>query len=201
MTQTQKVIIGIVVVLVLGIILVFAFGDDDNDLDLSLNDNAATTTGLGTTTGLNDQTGTGTDDAADANAMANTILLSDNEVGMNIVVDYVNLTDDGFVSLYRVNSNGDVVEIGSSDLLTAGIHQDVDISLTEGVVNDQAVVAVLFTDENGDGEFDTAAGDMPVRSASGSIVTDLDIVDQLAEQETDEMLAEIQAEIEAGMEE
>lgn len=110
----------------------------------------------------------------ESSVTTNTILLDEHRDGNIAKVLSVNATQPGYIAIYRVNSLGTVLLIGSSDLLTAGLHENVNVQLNTPLVSGETIVAVLHTD-NGDKKFQ-ADGKDPYMTVNGKIITDVDVV-------------------------
>lgn len=83
------------------------------------------------------------------------------------VVDSVILSKPGFAVVHEDNNGQPGAVLGSSDLLTAGRHDNVIVPLSRKT-NDGEILLVVVHDDNGDGKFD-ASSDQPT-SNNGQVV-------------------------------
>ncbi|MFC7196061.1 PGF-CTERM sorting domain-containing protein [Halosimplex aquaticum] len=89
-----------------------------------------------------------------------TISMSDQSGdGQSVVVDSVNLSDGGFVSVHTGSQLGPTV--GSTDYLEAGQHSGLEVALDEAVSEDATLYVVAHQDTNGNQQFDFPAEDDP----------------------------------------
>ena len=123
--------------------------------------------------------------------VVNSILLAENETGMEITVAAATLTQPGYVAVFRKNSQGEVRSIGNSDLLEAGQYTDIAIQVEAPVAKEQQIIAVLYTDD-GDGEIELNGEDTFLTNASGSVVLDIDVIDTDPVDEPEELEAQAQ---------
>ncbi|MFC7098814.1 DUF7282 domain-containing protein [Halobaculum marinum] len=99
--------------------------------------------------------------------------------GQYVVVDRVELAQPGFVTVHDSSlldgATFDSVR-GTSDLLSAGVHEDVRIELDDPLQNDDTLVPMAHVDSNDNGEYDfvTTDGqeDGPFLTAEGEAVLD-----------------------------
>jgi hypothetical protein len=96
----------------------------------------------------------------------NTVAVTGQQAGASIIVDQVNLADEGFVVIYESN-NGQLGKVaGSSKLLSPGTKLDLVINVT--TKPGTAYIAAIHTD-NGDGKFN-ATQDAVIKDAQGKNV-------------------------------
>ncbi len=82
----------------------------------------------------------------------NTLTLTKFSPGSTVSVESANLSTAGFIVVHEDKDNQPGVVIGNSQLLTAGSHSSIDISLTRPIVTDETIYVMIHTD-NGDGTF------------------------------------------------
>jgi len=124
-------------------------------------------------------------DAADVTVSA-TVSASDVPTsGGVIVVDRVELSQGGFVTIHDASVTEGVVFDsirGTSNYLSAGVHENVRVSLDSPVTRDATLVPMAHQDTDGDETYDFAdsdgADDGPYANADGSPVVDTMTVDQ-----------------------
>ncbi len=90
-----------------------------------------------------------------------------------VTIAAATLVGNGFVVIHEQNADGTLssTTIGSSALLTAGRSLNIAITLSRNAVNGETLYAMLHSDTNGNGVYDDAATDEPVRDAVGEIIT------------------------------
>jgi PGF-CTERM protein len=93
--------------------------------------------------------------------------------GESVVVDRVELSQPGFVVVHdeTLASEGDAVGsvVGASDRLSAGVHEDVRVTLDESV-DAQTVVAMAHVDSDDDGAYEFPDADGPFTTGEGEAV-------------------------------
>lgn len=83
----------------------------------------------------------------------NAVLVTDQQPGDEVTVNYVKLDKPGYVSVYSKSQDGAQELLGTSALLSAGEHRNVSVPLNKTVVSGNTVRIAAVAD-NGDGEFD-----------------------------------------------
>ena len=126
-----------------------------------------------------------------AATIVNMVMLAENETGGRVTVAGATLTEDGYVVLFRQNSQGDVESIGSTPLLEAGTYADLSIQTDSPVAREQQVIAVLYADD-GDSELELNGEDAFLTNIGGSIVLDIDVIDTDPADEPEELEAQAQ---------
>jgi hypothetical protein len=172
--------IGAIVVIIILVIGYFAFFSSNG----AMNGENGTTTAeytIGTSSNQNGSTGGGA--AAEAQ---NSVLLAENSAGNFVTVADARLSTPGFVAIYQVRDNGATQLIGHSDYLTSGEHVNLDIQTDSVLVYDEAVVAILYEDTDGDHKFGPTDGDTYLMNGS-TLASDVDVVDVPADQEPHEL--------------
>ena len=91
------------------------------------------------------------------------ITLETVEPGTSVFLDSAELKDSGFVVVTEDNNRLQGKVLGASELLTPGVHGNVEVKTSE-LANSQVIHVVLYKD-NGDGIF--AEGDAPVVDENG----------------------------------
>ena len=104
--------------------------------------------------------------------------------GDNVVVDRVVLSEGGFVTVHDASvTEGDTFESirGTSEYLSAGVHEDVRVSLDDPVENDSTLVPMAHQDTNADTAYtfeeSNGSEDGPYATGDGSAVIDTASVD------------------------
>lgn len=177
-------VIAIIGVMALGVVLFLLFSTGDQGASLTVPNNATTTQedlqgqenmreDMTNTTNTNGQT----NGQNSANTQPeNAVVLGEVEAGNVITVPQARLAQDGYVVLYRVNSNGESSVVGNSRLLEAGTHSNITIQLQGGpAIERQAIVAALHEDD-GDGKFEYPESDRYLLSSNGTVISDIDVV-------------------------
>lgn len=185
-------IIGAVVILIL-LGVYFFMQSDDMMNDDAMNDDIAS---------QDDDALTDTNDDMnnDSNEVSSSVVLAENETGNFANIASVTLSDPGFVAIYKVNSNGDTSLLGNTDLLSAGTHSDISVQLGTVVAKEETIVAVLHADD-GDGEFTFPESDFYLGNETSAVVSDVDVVDVDYVDEAETLQAQVEAYIEASMDE
>ncbi|MDP2629247.1 MAG: hypothetical protein Q8P45_00880 [Candidatus Harrisonbacteria bacterium] len=106
----------------------------------------------------------GNGEPADENAI---IIRDQNPEQLGATFDEVALTDPGFLVIHGVVNGEAGIVVGSSRLLQAGTHRDVQVLME--LVPGQTYEVQIHLDD-GNGVFD-AATDLPVRTAAGVLIT------------------------------
>jgi len=109
-----------------------------------------------------------------------TVNMSDQPTdGSSVVVDRVELSENGFVTVHDSSLlDGDTFDSvrGSSELLEAGVHEDVRVELDDELDNEDTLVPMAHRDSNGDGEYtfveSEGSEDGPFVNDEGEAVTD-----------------------------
>ncbi len=114
-------------------------------------------------------------------APLNSVVLTENETGNFVTIAYANLTQPGFIAIYRINSQNKTAPIGHTDLLSPKIITNLKLQLDTQIAKGQTIVAVLHKDD-GDGEFEFPESDPYVKNGE-FIVSDVDVVDVRPERE------------------
>jgi PGF-CTERM protein len=105
-----------------------------------------------------------------------TVAASDQSTdGESVVVDRVELSQPGFVVVHNETllTEGDAVGsvVGSSDRLSAGVHENVRVEL-DAPVDDETVVPMAHVDSDDDGAYEFPEADGPFLNSEGSAVLD-----------------------------
>lgn len=189
----QAAIIGAIIIVVLGGIYLL-FGRDD----AMMNENGDNGTADESNT-MGDESSPGANGAGgDRTTPANRVVLAENETGNFANIAQATLTESGFVVVYKVNSRGETTYLGNTDTLEAGTYSDLSVQLDTVVADEETIVAVLHAD-NGDGEFE-AGSDAYLGNADMPVVSDVDVIDTAFENESVELQSQVEAYIEAEME-
>jgi len=98
----------------------------------------------------------------------NAIYVADQKPGKEIKATVVNLKSPGYVVVHEVDNGKPGKVVGNSDLLPAGEHQKVSITLGSSYEDGAKLIAMLHVDD-GDSSFD-AAKDAPAQDESGQTV-------------------------------
>lgn len=161
---------------------VSAFDDETNETD-DVNETAADEecdpVEENTTTPTND-----TNDSAfpvTTTGEAQVVFADQNTTGTSVVIESVTVPDSGFVvvhntSLLQEGSDVRASIVGVSEKLDAEQTEDVEISLAHEIEESQTLIAVVYRDTDGDGEFEydgtEEASDEPYLDDNGSAVND-----------------------------
>lgn len=195
-------ILGIVVavLLVIGGLWFLLFSDNTDVVDDFTNDdNEVVNTDDGGT--LSNDTGfSGNANPNNSVSTADYVLLSENEAGDTVTVAAARLNEDGYIVLYRTGSDGQVTEIGSSELLTAGTYTNIEIETDLSVSDEDSVSAVLFADTDGNGVFSIEDGDTFITNVNSNIVGDIDVIGVDFEDEQAELLEQAEDVLERELE-
>jgi hypothetical protein len=143
----------------------------------------------------NTNNGADTSTATQGTETTNSVTLAENETGNFAVIATAQLSEPGYVAIYKANSNGQTSYLGSTALLEAGVHTNVSVQLATIVAREETIVAVLHSD-NGDGEFE-AGSDAYMGTAAAPVVTDVDVVDIDFDDEAESLQEQVEAYIEA----
>jgi len=130
-------------------------------------------------------------DSANVTASA-TVSMSDQQTdGESVVVDRVELSQPGFVTVHDASvTDGAVFDsvVGVSERLDAGVHEDVRVTLDEAVDN-ETLVPMPHRDTDGDGSYtfveSEGSADGPFTTADGSAVVDTAAVTNASEASAD----------------
>lgn len=122
-------------------------------------------------------------------APLNSIVLAETDTGNFVTIAYANLTQPGFIAVYKVNSNSETLPIGHTDLLPPAIISNLKLEINTVVAEKQTIVAVLHQDD-GDGVFEFPESD-PYLKNGDFIVSDVDVVEIRAEREAKNLKAQI----------
>lgn len=183
------VIAGAVIILIL-LGAYFFLGDDTDSMDAetAVENNAADEISGNDTVNTSTQTGT-----------TNSVRLAENETGNFANIASATLDRPGYVVIYKVNSNGNTTLLGSTDLLAAGSHTDMQVQLDTVVAREETIVAVLFADTDGDGEFSEGGDDGYIGNAGTAIISDVDVVDVPQAEEQASLEAQVDAYLESSL--
>nr|WP_224450625.1 PGF-CTERM sorting domain-containing protein [Haloprofundus salilacus] len=86
--------------------------------------------------------------------------------GQSVVVEEIELSDGGFVSVHTGSPNGPT--IGASSYLESGTHSNVEVALDESVTGDTSLYVMVHQDTNGNEQFDFPAEDGAYADEGGS---------------------------------
>lgn len=80
--------------------------------------------------------------------------------GRIVLVDAVQLPEPGWVVLHEPSPDGEGLGdfAGHSTMLSAGLHEDVPVTLSKNLSQPQTYIAVLYDDANGNKALDTSDG-------------------------------------------
>lgn len=98
----------------------------------------------------------------------NAIYVADQKPGAEIKATVVNLKEAGYVVVHEIVDGKPGKIVGSSDLLPAGEHQAVSITLASAYEDGVRLIAMLHND-NGDSSF-SAESDLSVKNKSGEVI-------------------------------
>ena len=187
-------IIVVVAILILAGIYFFALRDDA-PMDLDLTPDA----GQEADENNGDGSADGTNGVGGRNGATNSVILAENETGNFATIASANFTDDGYVAVYKVNSQGETTLMGNTDLLEAGMHTNVSVQLNTVVAEGETIVAVMHQDD-GDGEFEFPESDFYLGNSTSAIVSDVDVVDTPFAEEASELQDQVETTLEASAE-
>lgn len=105
---------------------------------------------------------------------ANRVILGEVEPGNIVTVPQAQLLKDGYVVLYKVDNRGEATLVGKTQVLGAGVHNNLKIQLSGPAVDRQAIVAVLHGDD-GDEKFEYPGEDNYLLNG-GVLASDIDVV-------------------------
>lgn len=126
----------------------------------------------------------------------NSVLLTETDSGNFVTIAYANLTQPGFIAIYKVNSNSETLPIGHTDLLQPTIISNLKLELDTVIAEKQTIVAVLHQDD-GDGVFEFPESDSYLKNGN-FIVSDVDVVEIRAEREEKNLKDQIDKHLEAN---
>lgn len=129
-------------------------------------------------------------------APLNSVLLTEADSGNFVTIAYANLTQPGFIAIYKVNSNSETLPIGHTDLLPPTIISNLKLELETVIAEKQTIVAVLHQDD-GDGVFEFPESD-PYLKNGDFIVSDVDVVEIRSEREEKNLKDQIDKYLEAN---
>ena len=192
----NKILLAALVVVVVIALGVFFLGNDGTDTEIPSisvpnQQEQATTT--------NDQANTPNNGGGATNTPvtpSNQLVLAENEGGNIVTIAYAQLTEPGYVALFRMNSQSDVALIGSSDLLQPGEYTNLTIQLSSVAVEGQNMAGVLYSDD-GDEEFTYTEGDVYLTNGT-TFVSDVDVIGVDPEDEAEELSRQIDNYLEAN---
>ena len=192
----NKILLAALVVVVVIAFGVFFLGNDGTDTEIPSisvpnQQEQATTTNDQTTTPNN-----GGDSTNTPVTPSNQLVLAENEGGNIVTIAYAQLTEPGYVALFRMNSQSDVALIGSSDLLQPGEYTNLTIQLSSVAVEGQNMAGVLYSDD-GDEEFTYTEGDVYLTNGT-TFVSDVDVIGVDPEDEAEELSRQIDNYLEAN---
>jgi uncharacterized protein YxeA len=194
----NKILLAVLLVVIVIAIGVFFFGNDDMDTELpsiTVPSQSTTTDTATDTTSTN--TGTNTPTSGNDVTPTNQLVLAENETSNSATIAYAQLTQPGYVALFRMNSQSDVSFVGSTDLLEAGEYTNVRVQLSSIAVEGQNLAAVLYAD-NGDGEFTYTDGGDTYLTNGTTFVSDVDVIGVDPEDEAEELSDHIDTYLEAN---
>ncbi|MEX0917524.1 MAG: hypothetical protein WDZ93_00015 [Candidatus Paceibacterota bacterium] len=186
------VIIGAIAVVVLAGIYFFMQSDDVNMDEVMNGDETADEmddTDTNTSAGGNNS-GAGPE---------NNVVLAENETGNFATIASATFTQQGFVAIYKVDSQGKTTLIGNTDLLEAGTHSNISVQLDSIVAKEETIVAVMHADD-GDGEFEFPESDFYLNNSTSAFVADVDVVDVDFADEEASLQAQVETYLEASAE-
>lgn len=192
----NKILLAALVVVVVIALGVFFLGNDGTDTEIPSisvpnQQEQATTTNDQATTPNN-----GGDSTNTPVTPSNQLVLAENEGGNIVTIAYAQLTEPGYVALFRMNSQSDVALIGSSDLLQPGEYTNLTIQLSSVAVEGQNIAGVLYSDD-GDEEFTYTEGDVYLTNGT-TFVSDVDVIGVDPEDEAEELSRQIDNYLEAN---
>ena len=192
----NKILLAALVVVVVIALGVFFLGNDGTDTEIPSisvpnQQEQATTTNDQATTPNN-----GGDSTNTPVTPSNQLVLAENEGGNIVTIAYAQLTEPGYVALFRMNSQSDVALIGSSDLLQPGEYTNLTIQLSSVAVEGQNMAGVLYSDD-GDEEFTYTEGDVYLTKGT-TFVSDVDVIGVDPEDEAEELSRQIDNYLEAN---
>lgn len=192
----NKILLAALVVVVVIALGVFFLGNDGTDTEIPSisvpnQQEQATTTNDQATTPNN-----GGDSTNTTVTPSNQLVLAENEGGNIVTIAYAQLTEPGYVALFRMNSQSDVALIGSSDLLQPGEYTNLTIQLSSVAVEGQNMAGVLYSDD-GDEEFTYTEGDVYLTNGT-TFVSDVDVIGVDPEDEAEELSRQIDNYLEAN---
>jgi hypothetical protein len=192
----NKILLAALVVVVVIALGVFFLGNDGTDTEIPSisvpnQQEQATTTNDQATTPNN-----GGDSTNTPVTPSNQLVLAENEGGNIVTIAYAQLTEPGYVALFRMNSQSDVALIGSSDLLQPGEYTNLTIQLSSVAVEGQNMAGVLYSDD-GDEEFTYTEGDVYLTNGT-TFVSDVDVIGVDPEDEAEELSRQIDNYLEAN---
>ena len=192
----NKILLAALVVVVVIALGVFFLGNDGTDTEIpsisvpNQQEQATTTNDLATTPN------NGGDSTNTPVTPSNQLVLAENEGGNIVTIAYAQLTEPGYVALFRMNSQSDVALIGSSDLLQPGEYTNLTIQLSSVAVEGQNMAGVLYSDD-GDEEFTYTEGDVYLTNGT-TFVSDVDVIGVDPEDEAEELSRQIDNYLEAN---
>ncbi|QDX41870.1 PGF-CTERM sorting domain-containing protein [Salarchaeum sp. JOR-1] len=131
----------------------------------------------GATDGPYTSDGSAVVDTATATVSASVTMNTQESGGHTVVVESVDLSDGGFVTIHDSSLfAGDVFGsvVGTSDYLEAGYHEDVEVTLSTPANESQVLVAMAHQDTNGDTTYSfvesEGATDGPYTANGGAVV-------------------------------
>ena len=194
----NKILLAVLVVVILIAVGVFFLGDDTNTEmpSITVPNQQATTTDVADENSRQ-QNNTGTNTTPQEVAPSNQLVLAENETSNSATIAYAQLTQPGYVALFRMNSQSDVSFVGSTDLLEAGEYTNIRVQLSSMAVEGQNLAAVLYAD-NGDGEFTYTDGGDTYLTNGTTFVSDVDVVGVDPEDEAEELSDHIDTYLEAN---
>ncbi len=192
----NKILLGALVVVILIAVGVFFFGDDTNTEMPSITVPTQQATTTDTANQNTQQNNAGTNTATPEVTPSNQLVLAENEGGNTITVAYAQLTQPGYVALFRMNSQSNVTFVGSSDLLAPGEYTNLTIQLSSLAVEGQNMAGVLYADD-GDETFTYTEGDTYLTNGT-AFVSDVDVIGVDPEDEAEELSRQIDNYLEAN---
>lgn len=98
----------------------------------------------------------------------NAIYAPDQKPGSEVVIGLATFKDGGYVVVHEESEGKPGSIVGTTTLLDAGSHNNIDVTLSRPSVNGEGLFAMLHKD-NGDGTFN-AADDTPINGSDGNVI-------------------------------
>jgi hypothetical protein len=120
------------------------------------------------------------------------VVLAETSAGNRAVIQSAQLSDPGYIVVYRSTVDGDTEIVGHSNLLSAGAYSNLGITLDSAVSADQTLTAVLHKDD-GDGKFEVPGPDSFMGSGNARIISDVDVVGSPKSEESPLLESQVEA--------